>query len=50
MMQKKEAVTQENLFSVLNLLDTSEIRYWVDGGWGWIYLLGRKREHIEMLI
>lgn len=48
-MQKKEAVTQENLFSVLNLLDTSEIRYWVDGGWGVDVLVGAQtRAHRDV--
>lgn len=48
-MQKKETVTQENLFSVLNLLDMSEIRYWVDGGWGVDILVGAQtRAHRDV--
>lgn len=33
-MNKKEIVTKENLREVLNLLDSMEMKYWIDGGWG----------------
>ena len=33
-MNKKEIVTKENLIEVLDLLDSMEMRYWIDGGWG----------------
>lgn len=45
-MAKKETVTQEDLFEVLDLIEQLGIRYWLDGGWGVDVLVGRQtREH-----
>ena len=33
-MAKKETVTQEDLFEVLDMIEQLGIRYWLDGGWG----------------
>ena len=46
---KKEIVTQENLFTVLNLLDKTGIRYWLDVGWGVDALVGKQiRAHRDV--
>ena len=48
-MNKKEIVTKENLREVLNLLDSMEMKYWIDGGWGVDILLGKQnREHRDI--
>lgn len=48
-MQKKEIATQEDLLTVLDLLDNMKIRYWLDGGWGVDVLAGRQtREHRDI--
>ena len=48
-MNKKEIVTKENLIEVLDLLDSMEMRYWIDGGWGIDILLGKQnREHRDI--
>lgn len=48
-MEKKETATQEDLFEVLDLLDSLNMRYWIDGGWGVDILLGRQnREHRDV--
>lgn len=48
-MDKKEIVTKENLIEVLDLLDSMEMRYWIDGGWGVDILLGKQnREHRDI--
>lgn len=48
-MSKKEIATQENLFAVLDLLDGTGIRYWLDGGWGVDALVGRQtRSHRDV--
>ncbi|MBQ6808941.1 MAG: aminoglycoside adenylyltransferase [Firmicutes bacterium] len=48
-MEKKELVTKENLLQVLDLLDASGIRYWLDGGWGVDALFGQQsREHRDV--
>ena len=33
-MAKKETVTQEDLFEVLDMIEQLGIRYWLDVGWG----------------
>lgn len=40
-MRKKEHAAQEDLFAVLDLMDSTGIRYWLDGGWGVDVLVGR---------
>ncbi len=48
-MNKKEIVTKENLLEVLDLLDSINMRYWIDGGWGVDILLGKQhREHRDI--
>lgn len=48
-MKKKETATQDDLFKVLDLLDRTEIRYWLDGGWGVDVLAGKQtREHRDI--
>ena len=48
-MVKKEITTKENLLEVLDLLDSLEIKYWIDGGWGVDILLGKQnREHRDI--
>lgn len=32
-MKKKETVTTDDLFQVLDLLDHMNMSYWLDGGW-----------------
>jgi lincosamide nucleotidyltransferase A/C/D/E len=45
----KEAVTQENLLAILELLDSLKMRYWIDGGWGVDILCGKQnREHRDV--
>lgn len=45
----KEVVNKEVLLSVLDLLDSLKMRYWVDGGWGIDILLGKQhREHRDI--
>ena len=39
-MAKKETVTQEDLFEVLDMIEQLGIRYWLDGGWGVDALVG----------
>lgn len=41
-MNKKEIVTQDDLFKVLDLMDKTGIRYWLDGGWGVDVLVGKQ--------
>lgn len=48
-MVKKETVTQDDLWSVLDLMDHMGIRYWLDGGWGVDILAGRQtRAHRDI--
>ena len=45
----KETTSKENLLEVLDLLESLELRYWVDGGWGVDLLIGRQtREHRDL--
>lgn len=48
-MKKKETVTQDDLLTVLALLDRTNIRYWLDGGWGVDVLAGKQtRAHRDI--
>lgn len=48
-MSKKEVATKDDLINVLDLLDKSKIRYWLDGGWGVDVLVGKQtREHRDI--
>lgn len=45
----KETVTQDDLLSVLDFMDRTGIRYWLDGGWGVDILAGKQtREHRDV--
>ena len=39
---KNDVVTKEALIYVLDFLDSTKIRYWIEGGWGIDLLLGKK--------
>lgn len=48
-MKQKEAASKEDLIYVLNLMDSLNIRYWLDGGWGVDVLVGEQtREHRDI--
>lgn len=48
-MDRKDNVTKENLIEVLDLLDSINMRYWIEGGWGVDILLGKQnREHRDI--
>lgn len=48
-MQKKEIVTEHDLLKVLDFMNTTGIRYWLDGGWGVDVLAGKQtREHRDV--
>lgn len=48
-MNKKEIADKENLFEILDLIDSLKIKYWVDGGWGVDILYGRQnRDHRDI--
>ena len=48
-MSENATVTKENLLEVLDLLDSMDMRYWIDGGWGVDILLGKQhREHRDI--
>ncbi len=48
-MNQKETVTKNDLLTVLDLLDSLHMRYWIDGGWGVDILLGKQnREHRDI--
>ncbi|MEG0626320.1 nucleotidyltransferase domain-containing protein [Anaerorhabdus sp.] len=49
MENKKEIVTKENLFTVLDLIESLEMTYWLDGGWGVDALVGyQTRNHRDI--
>lgn len=48
-MADKEVTSKENLFEILGLLNSMNIKYWIDGGWGVDILLGNQnREHRDV--
>lgn len=48
-MDKKEITSINDLMEVLNLLDSLNMRYWIEGGWGIDILLGKQnREHRDI--
>lgn len=48
-MKKKETVTTDDLFQVLDLLDHMNMSYWLDGGWGVDVLAGQQtRSHRDV--
>ena len=46
-MTKKEHTTITELFQVLDLLESLDMQFWLDGGWGVDVLYGR-REDIKL--
>ena len=48
-MSRKEMTTKEDLWFVINLLNNSDITYWIDGGWGVDILAGKQtRNHRDI--
>lgn len=48
-MNRKVMTTIEDLMTVINLLENSGIRYWIDGGWGVDILAGKQtRAHRDI--
>lgn len=48
-MRKKETTTKEDLMMIVNLLESLNITYWIDGGWGIDLLAGEQtREHRDI--
>lgn len=48
-MRRKEITTKEDLMTIINLLESTEITYWIDGGWGVDILAGRQmRNHRDI--
>ena len=48
-MDRKEITTKEDLFTVINLLENANIKYWIDGGWGVDILAGKQtRTHRDI--
>lgn len=48
-MRKKETTTKEDLMTIVNLLESLNITYWIDGGWGIDLLAGEQtREHRDI--
>lgn len=46
---KNDVVTKEALIYVLDFLDSTKIRYWIEGGWGIDILLGKQnRDHRDL--
>lgn len=46
---EKEVTGKDNLYAILDLMDSMKIKYWVDGGWGIDILLGKQnREHRDV--
>ena len=42
-------ITKETLFTVLDLFDSLDVTYWLDGGWGVDVLFGRQTmEHRDI--
>mgnify|MGYP000532511232 CR=1 FL=1 len=50
-MTKKEHTTITELFQVLDLLESLDMQFWLDGGWGVDVLYGQQtRSHSYILI
>lgn len=48
-MSKKEITSAESLFEILDLMDSLNMRYWIEGGWGVDILIGKQnREHRDI--
>lgn len=48
-MNRKEITTKEDLMTIINLLKDSNIKYWIDGGWGVDILAGKQtRNHRDI--
>ncbi len=48
-MNRNEIATKETLLKLLDLLDSWDIRYWLDGGWGVDVLFGKQtRQHRDV--
>ena len=48
-MLKKDFTTKEDLMTILKILNDSNIKYWLDGGWGVDVLAGKQsRNHRDI--
>ena len=47
-MTKKEHTTITELFQVLDLLESLDMQFWLDGGWGVDVLYGQQTRFIEI--
>lgn len=48
-MDMKDFTTTEDLMNIVSLLEESNIKYWIDGGWGVDILLGKQsRNHRDI--
>lgn len=48
-MSKKVITTKEDLITILKILNDSNIKYWLDGGWGVDVLAGKQsRNHRDI--
>lgn len=46
---RRKIVSKDNLFKVLDFLDSIGLKYWIDGGWGVDVLYGKQtREHRDI--
>ncbi len=48
-MTKKEHTTITELFQVLDLLESLDMQFWLDGGWEWMSCTDSKPACIEIL-
>lgn len=48
-MSRKEITTKEDLMTIISLLESANITYWIDGGWGVDILAGKQtRNHRDI--
>lgn len=48
-MSRKEITTKEDLMTIISLLESANIKYWIDGGWGVDILAGKQtRNHRDI--
>ena len=48
-MAKKDNITISDLFQILDLLESTGVKYWLDGGWGVDALCGKQtRTHRDV--
>ena len=48
-MSRKETTTKKDLLTVIDLIESTGIKYWIDGGWGVDLLAGQQtRNHRDI--